>query len=125
MRNPTVTAAVLLCSFVLISGARAEDAAGLQKEITELKEVQKAIQKDLQEIKDLLKNAPRAANGPAPLPASMDASSILAKGDAKAPITIVEYTDMQCPFCSRHAQNTFSQIDNEYIKAGKVRYIVK
>jgi protein-disulfide isomerase len=32
---------------------------------------------------------------------------------------------MQCPFCSRYDQTTLSQIDDEYIKSGKVRYVVK
>jgi len=117
---------IVLCALSVASPfALAEDAAALQKEITELKEGQKAMQKDLQDIKELLKNIGRGNTGAPRLPSSLDASGILVKGDAKAPITIIEYTDMQCPFCSRHALNTFSQIDNEYIKAGKVRYIVK
>lgn len=126
MRIHRLTPLLLLCfTSILVPLTHAQDAAALQKEITELREGQKAMQKELQEIKELLKNSPRAANAPAPLPTSLDASGILVKGDAKAPVTIVEYTDMQCPFCSRHAQNTFSQIDNEYIKTGKVRYVVK
>jgi protein-disulfide isomerase len=119
--------AVVLC-VVFAAGpcAFAQDDAALRKEITELKEVQKAMQRDLQEIKELLKNAPRAATGGPALPKNaLDATGILVKGDPKAPVTIIEYTDMQCPFCSRHAQNTFSQIENEYIKSGKVRYVVK
>jgi protein-disulfide isomerase len=83
------------------------------------------MQKDLQEIKELLKNAARAPRIPAALPSTLDTSGVLIKGDTKAPVTIVEFTDMQCPFCSRYAQNTFAQIDNEYIKTGKVRYVVK
>jgi len=127
MRSHKITASFSLLSLVLVASpfALAQDAVALRKEITELKEGQKAIQRDLQEIKDLLKNTPRAAAATPPLPSSLDASGVLVKGDAKAPVTIVEYTDMQCPFCSRHAQNTLSQIDNEYIKSGKVRYVVK
>jgi protein-disulfide isomerase len=117
----------LLCVVVAaLPFAQGQDDAALHKEITELKEVQKAMQRDLQEIKELLKNAPRAAAGGPALPQStLNATGILVKGDPKAPVTIVEYTDMQCPFCSRHAQNTFSQIETEYIKSGKVRYVVK
>jgi protein-disulfide isomerase len=120
---------VCLLSLVLISSsfAAAQDATDLRKDIAELKEVQKAMQKDLEEIKELLKNTPHpaAAGAPAMPKTSLVATGILVKGDAKAPVTIVEYTDMQCPFCSRHSQTVFTQIDNEYIKSGKVRYVVK
>ncbi len=46
-------------------------------------------------------------------------------GSIDAPVTIVEFTDFQCPFCARFHINTFPQIDSEYIKTGKVRFVVR
>jgi protein-disulfide isomerase len=46
-------------------------------------------------------------------------------GDSTAPVTIVEFTDFQCPFCGRHATTTFPALRNGDIKAGKVRYIIR
>ena len=46
-------------------------------------------------------------------------------GDPNAPVTIIEYTDYQCPFCSRHFTNTFGQIKEKYIDTGAVYYIFK
>ncbi len=46
-------------------------------------------------------------------------------GSDDAPITIVEYTDYQCPFCSRHFSQTFAQIKQNYIDEGLVRYVFK
>jgi protein-disulfide isomerase len=43
-------------------------------------------------------------------------------GDKNAPITIVEFTDYQCPFCHR-AQDTVEQILGQY--PGKVRLVAK
>ena len=43
-------------------------------------------------------------------------------GDAKAPITIVEYTDFQCPYCGR-GYNTLEQVRKAY--GSQVRVLVK
>ncbi len=45
-----------------------------------------------------------------------------AKGEASAPVTIVEYTDFQCPFCAR-GNNTMKQVMEAY--PGKVRLVYK
>ena len=42
-----------------------------------------------------------------------------------APITIVEYTDFQCPFCARHLTDTYPLILENYIETGIVRYVYK
>ena len=47
-----------------------------------------------------------------------------AKGSVDAPITIVEYSDYQCPFCLRHFTDTMLEIQR-YIDAGQVRYVFK
>jgi len=46
-------------------------------------------------------------------------------GEENAPITMIEYTDYQCPFCQRYYFNTFNKIKEQYIATGKVRYTVK
>ena len=46
-------------------------------------------------------------------------------GDANAPVTIIEFTDFQCPFCGRHHSQTFPQIKSQYIDTGKVKYVVR
>lgn len=46
-------------------------------------------------------------------------------GDPDAPITIVEFTDYQCPFCYRHFLETFGSINENYVATGQVRYVFK
>jgi protein-disulfide isomerase len=45
------------------------------------------------------------------------------KGSAKAPVTVYEMSDFQCPYCRAFASETFPQLDKEYIKPGKVRWV--
>ena len=46
-------------------------------------------------------------------------------GRTDAPITIVEVSDYQCPYCKRFFDNTFPQLKKEYIDTGKVRLVFK
>lgn len=46
-------------------------------------------------------------------------------GDAKAPVTIIEYMSMTCPHCARFHNDTFPTIKTKYIDTGKVRFILR
>jgi len=47
------------------------------------------------------------------------------KGASDAPVTIVEYSDFQCSHCQQFALTIEPQLDETYIKTGKVRLIYK
>jgi protein-disulfide isomerase len=114
-----------------------KDMSDLKREIEALKNGQVSIQKDLAEIKNLLLQKELQAmkdqlqGRPAqavPAPETQTMVSIdggAMKGDKNAKVTLVEFTDYQCPFCSRHIRDTFPQIENDYIKTGKVRYVLR
>jgi protein-disulfide isomerase len=46
-------------------------------------------------------------------------------GRADAPVTIIEFSDLQCPHCARNALDTFPEIKRNYIDTGKVRYVAR
>jgi len=46
-------------------------------------------------------------------------------GNETAPITIIDFSDFQCPMCKRHVDNTELQINSTYIQNGDVAYVFK
>jgi protein-disulfide isomerase len=46
-------------------------------------------------------------------------------GDASAPVTLVEWSDYQCPFCKQFEQQTLPQIIQNYVDTGKVKIVFK
>lgn len=48
-----------------------------------------------------------------------------ALGDDDAPVTLVEFSDYQCPFCQRHFNQTFPLIVSQYVDTGKLRYVYR
>ncbi len=47
------------------------------------------------------------------------------KGQADAPITIVEFSDFQCAFCRKFWKETLPKIEAAYINTGKVRFVYR
>jgi protein-disulfide isomerase len=45
------------------------------------------------------------------------------KGSPKAPVTVYEMSDFQCPYCRQFALETFPPLEREYIRTGKVRWV--
>jgi protein-disulfide isomerase len=96
-----------------------------------------AILNELRSIR-LLLSAPGSPRGaapantaatPAPTPVNNDkvqmkmASGWHWMGRDDAPVTIVEFTDYQCPFCRKYHTETFAQLKKNYIDTGKVRFV--
>lgn len=46
-------------------------------------------------------------------------------GDPNAPVTIIEYGSYLCGHCINFMQKTFPQLEEEYIKTNKVKYIYR
>ena len=118
-----LTSLVLLFSSAGFAQSR-EELNKLQKEVESLKQEQLTIQKELQAIKNLLQ---RMQVPPSPQAAAVFLSVEKSpfKGDKNAKVTIIEFSDYQCPFCARHNRETLPQLTNAYIKTGKVKYVFR
>ena len=64
-----------------------------------------------------------AGTGTEVVDASVDDDAV--KGNANAKVTIIEFSDYECPFCGRHFAETYPQIVKEYVDTGKVKLVFR
>ncbi len=96
----------------------------LENEIKSLKKDIQDLKKEVETLKTKISTAPAQ---PTPelqdITASIDDDPF--KGKTDAPVTIIEFSDYQCPFCGRFVKNTLPEITAKYINTGKVKYVFR
>lgn len=100
----------------------------LKKDVQTLKENQAAIEKQVKEIRDLVQAQGSVAAAPQPLQPkdivlSIDDDPL--QGNRDAPLVLIEFADFQCPFSARYFRETLPQIEENYIKTGKLKYVFR
>jgi protein-disulfide isomerase len=132
-----MTRRVLIVAVMLgLAGATplwAQAPPGAPGELGAVKADLERIKADLEDVKRQLAEVlrlmtTRAAQGPPTAPAGPVRASlgdVPALGRPTAPVTLVEFSDYQCPFCQRFFLATLPALKKEYIDTGKVRYVFR
>jgi protein-disulfide isomerase len=118
-RRSRALALLAAAAGLALGGCCAQPVAGLSREQGE------AI---LAELKDLRRTlAEQRAGGEAKAAHRVQIEDVAAPtlGSAGAPVTLVEFTDYQCPFCKRFHDSTWPELKRRYVDTGKVRYVVR
>lgn len=97
-----------------------DEIRALRKDMEALRASQKDMQKTLQIVKDIL-----LGKQPPFEEAFVATAGAASLGDKDARITMVEFSDFQCPYCGRYANQTLTKVLDEYVKTGKVRYVFR
>lgn len=97
----------------------------LIKDIKSIKSDLAGIKKELQVIRQSLSQRPTQAAPPADVVAEVSVSGNPIMGKKDAPITLIEFSDYQCPFCHRFWETTLPELKKEYVETGKVRYVFR
>lgn len=76
-----------------------------------------------EELNTTAQPTPAPTQPPIKLTVSADDDPV--KGSSDAPVTMIEFSDYECPFCARYYLQTFPQIDENYIQTGKIKLIFR
>lgn len=125
--------AALLPAVALSQGSGASGAEASKKAAVAMTSDQaNAMLAELRQIRELLekqvaaqaKQPPAGSNAPAPAQnVKLDVTGLPVLGRLDAPLTMLEFTDYQCPYCRAFHNDTFTQIKSQWIDTGKLRFI--
>ncbi|HXC16661.1 MAG TPA: thioredoxin domain-containing protein [Holophagaceae bacterium] len=124
----TLFQAVLLSLALLgpVAAQTPSKPASMEEQIEALKQGQAQMMRELQEIKAMLKN------GAGPSLKVQPQAHVVAnvsgepfRGDGKARVAIMEYSDFDCPYCGRYARDLYPKLDAAYVKTAKIKYFFR
>ena len=79
-----------------------------------------------------LKNSAKSPNTATPPPAAVPGAAVNVSadddpvlGNANAPVTMIEFSDFQCPFCRKLWRDALPQIKAKYIDTGKAKFVYR
>jgi protein-disulfide isomerase len=122
-----VTCGLMMGGLALAAQSAAQPT--LQQQVDALREGQRRLESELAEIKALLRErggrseVPIAGKPPSDLTVNVYGEPF--KGQSKARVAIMEYSDFDCSFCAKYATEIYPKIEAAYVKSGQVKYFFR
>ena len=118
------TAAVAFVCLIVPAAACSQSQSeieALRKEVASIKAAQAVMQAQLDEIRALLRPPSPIVDVPAGV--TVPIAGAPSRGNDRAGLVLVEFTDYECQYCARFKRDAMAQIETEYITPGKLRHV--
>lgn len=102
--------------------------AALRADLERVKKELEGVRSELRQLREFLLQRlaqPQAGQPPARVVAKVAVGDNPTLGRKDAPLTIVEFSDYQCPFCRQFVETTLPALKKDYVDAGKLRYVFR
>jgi len=116
-----ILAISIVASALILSGVIWVAANGVTSSIYDLKSSLKGLPSGGSAYQGGQPSATQQPSGPV----QIDLGNAPLKGSANAKVTIVEFSDFQCPFCRSFYVGTYGQLVKDYVDSGKVKIYFK
>jgi protein-disulfide isomerase len=119
-------AAVLIAGALVFFAMQMRNSSGIESatEVDLSQQIEEGIQEYVQKQEEEARQAQIEANKPKLVEGDFtDDDAVL--GDKDAPVTMIEFSDYECPFCKRHATQTLPELTEKYIDTGKLKLVFR
>jgi protein-disulfide isomerase len=116
-----IAAGAALASIILSTGTSAAPPQTAQQPT--IQQQNEEMIKELRAIRQLLERLTEPQGAPQPQVAKVSNLGGYSLGRPDAPLTMVEFTDLQCPYCRQFATTTFDELKRNWIDTGRLRYV--
>jgi protein-disulfide isomerase len=99
--------------------------AGVRADLERMREELAAMRSELRALRELLQRQATPPQAAAPRRVTVTTADSPALGRRDAPVTIVEFSDYQCPFCRQFVSTTLPALKSAYVDSGKARYVFR
>jgi protein-disulfide isomerase len=94
--------------------------------VAEIESTLRRLESEVTKLATLL----RAALPPGPIvdvtpPVEISIIQAPTRGAATAALALIEFSDFECPFCGRHAQTVYHELQSRFVDTGEVRYVFR
>jgi len=99
--------------------------AGVRADLERMREELAAMRGELRALRELLQRLATPPQAASPRRVTVTTGDGPALGRRDAPVTIVEFSDYQCPFCRQFVSTTLPALKSAYVESGKARYVFR
>lgn len=113
---------VVIGCIAVVPNAQPQSTGGdaqLRKEVETLRNDVTSLRSEVDQLKATLRDLTSRQN---PI---FDISAAPSMGNPKANVVLIEFSDYQCPFCMEYFSNTYRKVIDEFVKTGKIRYVIR
>ncbi len=104
------------------------DAATLKSDLDKLRQEVEDLRGEVRVIREFLRQRlaqPQPNRPPQRVEATASIGAGPALGSSDAPLTLIEFSDYQCPFCRKFVDATLPELKKQYVESGKLRIIYR
>lgn len=104
------------------------DLTALKTDLERLKQEVESLRSEVRSMREFLlkrRGQPQPNGPPARVEAKVAVGDDSTLGTRAAPLTLIEFSDYQCPFCRQFFETTLPTLKKEYVEGGKLRYVFR